>query len=57
MKKIILIAVAIFSYSAAYCQSKIIIDSASNHYGEKVTVCSKGYGIKALEKVTFIDLG
>jgi hypothetical protein len=57
MKKIILIVVATLIYSIAICQSKISIDSATNHYGEKVTVCSKVYGTKALEKVTFINLG
>src|SRR5665647_1028034 len=57
MKKIILIIIAAFVYSTAYCQSKISIDSVSNHYGETVTVCSQVYGTKALEKVTFISLG
>ena len=57
MKRIILVAVVVFIYSTSFCQSKINIESASSHYGEKVTICSKVYGTKALEKVTFINLG
>ena len=57
MKRIILITVAVLICSTAFCQSKINIESASSHYGEKVTICSKVYGTKALEKVTFINLG
>jgi aspartyl/asparaginyl-tRNA synthetase len=57
MKKIILIAVITFIYSTTFCQVKISIDSVTKHYGEKVTICSKVYGTKALEKVTFINLG
>lgn len=57
MKKIILIVVASFIYLSSFCQTKIRVDSAANHYGEKVTICSKVYGTKALEKVTFINLG
>lgn len=57
MKKIILIAVISFVSIIGFGQSKISIDSVTKHYGEKVTVCSKVYGTKALEKVTFINLG
>src|SRR5450631_1926029 len=57
MKKIILVAVVTFASSIAFCQTKISIDSVTKHYGERVTVCSKVYGTKALEKVTFINLG
>ena len=57
MKKIILITFATVLSSIAISQSKISIDSVTKHYGEKVTVCSKVYGTKALEKVTFINLG
>src|SRR5665647_2206399 len=57
MKKIILVAIVVFICSTAFCQSKISIDSVANHYGERVTVCSKVYGTKALGKVTFINLG
>ena len=57
MKKIILLAVITLVCSIAFCQTKISIDSVTKHYGETVTVCSKVYDTKALEKVTFINLG
>ena len=57
MKKLILGFIITIFYSQAFCQTKISIEDASKHYGEKVTICSKVYGTKALEKVTFIDLG
>jgi len=57
MKKIILIAVTSFIYLSAFCQAKISIDSVSHHIGETVTVCSHVYGVKSLEKITFINLG
>ena len=57
MKKIILTAVITLVCLTAFCQTKISIDSVTKHYGEKITVCSKVYGTKALEKVTFINLG
>ena len=46
-----------FIYAGGFCQSKINVDSAANHYGEKVTICSKVYGTKALEKLTLINIG
>ena len=57
MKKIILGLVITFLSATALCQTKISIEDASKHYGEQVTICSKVYGTKALEKVTFINLG
>lgn len=57
MKKIITIAIASFICTTAFCQSKISIDSISAHVGDSVTVCSKVYGVKSLEKITFINLG
>ena len=57
MKKIFLLAIVTFVYLTAFCQTKISIDSVTKHYGERVTVCSKVYGTKALEKLTFINLG
>jgi len=51
----------IFSFSSilSFSQTKISIDSVSNHKGELVTVCGKVYGTKFLDKsqITFIDLG
>lgn len=57
MKRIILILITVFIYSTSFCQSNINIETASSHYGQKVTVCSKVYGTKALEKLTFLNLG
>lgn len=57
MKKVIAIAVACFISATAFCQSTIAIDSASAHVGGLVTVCSKVYGVKSLESITFINLG
>jgi hypothetical protein len=57
MKKIILVVFAAFISTISIGQVKLSIDSVTKHYGEKVTVCSKVYGTKALEKVTFINLG
>jgi len=57
MKKIIAIAIVCFIGTTAFCQSKISIDSVSTHVGDSVTVCTKVYGIKSLEKITFINLG
>ena len=53
----ILILFVSIIYTTAYCQTKINIDSVAKHFGENVTVCSKVYGTKALEKVKFINLG
>lgn len=52
---LLLTAIAISNRSAA--QTKMSIDEVNNHIGDSVTVCSKVYGIKALDKVTFINLG
>ncbi len=57
MKKLILILITSFFTSTIFCQTKIEIESVNSHIGEKVTVCAKVYGTKALEKVTFLDLG
>ena len=53
MKKLMLFALTIFFYSATFSQTKISIDSVSKYMGRKVTVCSKVYGVKSLEKVSF----
>jgi hypothetical protein len=41
----------------SFGQKSISIDSVKNYLGEKVSVCSKVYGIKSTDKVTFINLG
>jgi DNA/RNA endonuclease YhcR with UshA esterase domain len=57
MKKIIAVAVTCFISVTALCQRAIAVDSASTHVGDSVMVCSKVYGVKSLEKITFINLG
>ena len=40
-----------------FSQIKIPVDSASKHVGEKVIICSEVFGLKQMEKVTFINVG
>lgn len=42
---------------SAFSQTSISVDSAKNYIGTRVTVCSTVFGTKALEKITFINLG
>lgn len=56
MKMTLLIALMTFT-GYSFGQIKIPVDSAINHIGEKVVICSKVYGVKSTEKVTFINLG
>jgi hypothetical protein len=37
-------------------QTKVAVDSVTRHIGERVVVCSKVFGVKSLEKITFINL-
>jgi DNA/RNA endonuclease YhcR with UshA esterase domain len=57
MNKIFFTAIFVFSSLASFSQSKIPADSAYKHIGETLTICSTVYGVKAMEKVTFINLG
>lgn len=57
MYKLFFIATFIFSTSLSFGQTKIPVDSATKHIGETVTICSTVYGVKAMEKVTFINMG
>lgn len=43
--------------SALCAQIKIPVDSVPKHIGEKVTVCTTVYGVKSLDKLTFINVG
>ena len=56
MKKLFLVVTLILS-QIIFAQNKISIDSVSSHIGDTVQICSKVYGVKALEKVTFINVG
>ena len=57
--KILFTALFSFLTLLTIAQTKIPIDSVSNHKGESVTVCGQVFGIKYLEKsqITFINLG
>ncbi len=57
MKKVFSLVFAIFMYYSAFCQQNISIDSVSKFIGDTVTVCSKVYGVKALENESFVNLG
>jgi DNA/RNA endonuclease YhcR with UshA esterase domain len=57
MFKLFSIAVFIFIATVSSGQPKIPVDSAVRHIGETVTICSTVYGVKSMEKVTFMNLG
>ena len=57
MYKICSIVIFLVSTITSFGQAKIPADSASKHIGETVTICSTIYGVKAMEKVTFINVG
>jgi DNA/RNA endonuclease YhcR with UshA esterase domain len=57
MYKFFLAIFLIFNAAVSFAQTKIPVDSVAKHIGETVTVCSTVYGIKSMEKVTFINLG
>lgn len=59
MKNILFTSFAVLCACAAHSQTKINIDSAAKHIGEKVIICSKVYGVKLIptSQMTFIDLG
>ena len=57
MKKLLSITSCIFVSLSIFAQNKVSVDSVSKHTGETITVCSKVYGTKSLEKVTFINVG
>ena len=47
---------ALFSKAAA-AQTRISIDSVGAHIGDSAIVCTRVYGIKTTDKVTFINMG
>jgi len=57
MYKICSTVIFLVSAITSFGQAKIPADAAAKHIGETVTVCSMVYGVKALEKVTFINVG
>jgi hypothetical protein len=57
MKKTLTVVASLLITATSIAQTKIPVDSVSKHLGERVVVCSEVYGVKSLEKVTFINLG
>ncbi len=58
--KIVITALATVLFSLpVFSQTKVDIQDVSKHIGEQVTVCSKVFGTKYLDRsgVTFINLG
>jgi hypothetical protein len=41
----------------ALSQRKVSVDSATKYVGAFVTICSKVYWVKVLDKITFINMG
>lgn len=57
MKKVIAILSLLVMSQIGKAQITIPVDSAAAHIGETVRICTSVYGVKSLEKVTFINLG
>jgi DNA/RNA endonuclease YhcR with UshA esterase domain len=58
MKKVFIMASFIMAFTInSFSQMEISIDSVKNYLGKTVTICSTVFGTKALEKITFINLG
>lgn len=57
MKKIIVVIAVLFISISAFSQTKIAVDDVAKHIGDSGTVCSKVYGVKKTEKITFINIG
>ena len=57
MRKSVLAAIFTMAVFLSSAQTKIPVDSVSKHIGDSVTVCADVYGVKSLEKLTFINLG
>lgn len=55
-KKLLILAFTALSTSLS-AQTKINVDSAAAHIGENVTACSEVFGVKSLDKITFINVG
>jgi micrococcal nuclease len=57
IRKIIIFAACIILANIFFGQTNVSVDSVTSHIGEKVVVCAKVFGVKSLEKITFINLG
>ena len=57
MRKILFTTGLAMACFLSVAQTKIPVDSVSKHIGDSVMVCSEVFGVKSLEKLTFINLG
>ncbi|HVZ97118.1 MAG TPA: hypothetical protein VG847_09605 [Chitinophagaceae bacterium] len=59
MKTITISLATVLFALPAFSQTKIDVQNASSHIGEQVTICSKVFGTKYLDRsgVTFLNLG
>ena len=59
MKSILTLLVSALIAGPTFSQPKINVQDAGKHIGENVTICSKVYGIKYIDRsgVTLINLG
>lgn len=57
MKNILFTLMIVFISMAVYAQQQVPVDSVSFHIGKQVKVCTKVFGVKQTEKITFINLG
>lgn len=57
MKQLTVLFIACAISFTSKAQTKIDVTDAAKHMNETVTICTKVYGVKALDKVTLINLG
>jgi DNA/RNA endonuclease YhcR with UshA esterase domain len=47
----------ILFFTVSHSQTKVDVNDVNKHTGETVIVCSKVFGVKTLDKVSFLNLG
>lgn len=57
MQKILSVFVCLVICNIASAQTSVPLDSLQKHIGENVQVCTRVYGMKSTDKVTFINMG
>jgi aspartyl/asparaginyl-tRNA synthetase len=57
MKKLLLTILICFTAYVLSAQVKVPADSVAKYIGQNVTVCAWVYGVKSLDKLSFINLG
>jgi DNA/RNA endonuclease YhcR with UshA esterase domain len=56
-QKIYLIIISSCFIFKGFAQTTVPIETAKDYIGKTVTICSKVFGSKGLEKITFLNLG